>query len=95
MRNKPVFILPLFLTACESPGIKNDTLSDRVKACSGGFSITTQGDLHASVNKENLEGGLSAGVKEETRSIIFSEIPEKDRHEVYHDYIRCIEKHWN
>jgi len=92
---KCIFILPLFLSACESAGIKNDTLSDRVKACSAGFSVGTQANLHASLDKGNLSGGIDGGVKEETRSAIFSEMPEKDRHEVYHDYIRCIEKHWN
>lgn len=86
----------LLLTGCiSSPDIQDQSLSDRVKACSAGFSTRLQTSLGASLDKSNLKGGVNADFKEETKGIIFSEIPEQDRHAVYEDYIGCIEKNWN
>lgn len=93
---KCIAILGLFLTGCmNSPDIENKTLNDRVKACSAGFSEQIQGSLNASIEKANLNGKLDVGIKEETHSIIFSEIPEVDRLKAYEDYIGCIDKNWN
>lgn len=89
-------LIPGLLSGCmSSPDIQNKGLNDRVKACSAGFSERAQGSLNASIEKVNLKGDLDASVKEETQSIIFTEIPEKDRLGAYRDYIRCIEKSWN
>ncbi len=86
----------LFLQGgCASPQIQNDRLNDKVKACSAGFSSGAQGALHASLNKAALSGGIDGNAIEETRSIIFSEIPENMRVQAYEDYIKCIQKDWN
>lgn len=91
-----VILAAMFLTAnCASPEIQDDHLNDRVKACSGGFSVSTQGNLHACLKKVELKGGINGGILEETRSIIFSEIPENMRVQAYNDYIKCIQKDWN
>lgn len=94
--NLSYFIILLTLSACtHSPEIENNILRDRVKACSAGFSENTQADLHAVLNKAALDGELSGEIKEQTKSMIFESIPEKDREKAYRDYIRCIENNWN
>lgn len=88
-------IMILSIAACESPNIKDSILNDRVKACSAGFSEETQVALNASLNKAKLSGGLSGEAKDETRSVIFSQLPDGDKLKAYEDYIGCIEKNWN
>lgn len=97
MSIKACYFLPLFgLCACvNSPDIQNDVLNDRVKACSAGFSESAKLSLDASLNKAAMAGNITPEVKEETKSIIFSEIPDGDRLKAYEDYIGCIEKNWN
>jgi hypothetical protein len=95
MRKKSVLVA-LFLSGCiNSPEIQNDNLNDRVKACSAGFSENVQANLNASIDKAQLRGQIDGGIKEETRSIIFSQIPDVDRLKAYEDYIGCIERNWN
>lgn len=85
----------LFLGCVSSADIKDETLNDRVKACGGGFSETSQASLAASLNKASLAGEGKAGIYEETKAIIFSEIDAPYRIKAYEDYITCIEKKWN
>ncbi len=95
IRNK-IVLLALLLSGCmHSPDIQNSNLNDRVKACSAGFSDNVQGDLNASIDRAALKGQIDGGVKEETRAIIFSQIPDGDKLKAYEDYIGCIEKNWN
>lgn len=85
-----------FLASCnDSSDIKDSMINDRVKACSAGFSRENGAALSASLDKASLKGDLSGNFKEETKSIIFSEIPDADRVKAYEDYISCIEKNWN
>lgn len=94
--NKKIILIGLMMTGCMSfPEIQDKTLNDRVKACSAGFSEQVQGSLNVSMDKAHLIGGVNSNIKEETRSIIFSQIPEKDRLKAYEDYIGCVEKNWN
>lgn len=97
MSIKACYFLPLFgLCACvNSPDIQNETLNDRVKACSAGFSEDTRVSLHASLDKAALAGALTPEIKQETKSIIFTQLPESDRLKGYEDYIACVEKDWN
>jgi hypothetical protein len=91
-----LLLVGLVLSGCmNSPDIEDKTLNDRVKACSAGFSEQVQCGLNASMDKAQLKGGIDSSIKEETKSIIFSEIPEKDRLRAYEDYIGCIQKNWN
>ena len=92
---KSIVLVGIMLSGCSSPNIENQCLNDRVKACSAGFSQETQAALHASLEKAKLQGELSGDVKQETRSMIFSQMAEKDKLKAYEDYIKCIEKHWN
>lgn len=85
----------IFLVGCHSPEVSDIKINDRVKACSAGFSEDTQTALHASANKLTLEGGASSDFKQETKSIIFSQLPDGDRLKAYEDYIACVENDWN
>jgi hypothetical protein len=89
-------LILFFLPGCiNSPEIHNETLNDRVKACSAGFSESAKVSLDASLNKAALSGSITPEVREETKGIIFSEIPDADKIKAYEDYIGCIEKNWN
>lgn len=83
------------VTGCRTPDLEDTKINDRVKACSAGFSEETRASLHASIDKANLSGDITPEMKEETRSIIFSQLPESDRLKGYEDYIACVEKDWN
>jgi hypothetical protein len=83
------------LAACSSTEIENKTLDDRVKACSAGFSIETQAALNASVQKAQLKGDIGGDMREETKAVIFSQMPDQYKLKAYEDYIGCIEKNWN
>lgn len=85
----------LSLCACSSPNIQDNTLNDRVKACSAGFSDTAKDSLNGSVSMLNLQGGISNDFREQTKSVIFDELPPADRLKGYEDYITCVEKNWN
>jgi|GEM_PF-4432124 len=87
--------LVTFVGCTPSPDIQDGGLNDRVKACSAGFSEGTRMGLDASLHKLSLSGELTSDVKEETRSLIFDEIPNDDRLKAYEDYISCIQKKWN
>lgn len=86
---------PILLTACSSHDIKDSIVSDRVKACSAGFSDETQAKLHASLHKASASGNVDGDVKQETKSLIFAETPIKDHVKVYEDYLKCVEANWN
>jgi len=93
---KIVIIAGLILSSCDrSADIQDDVINDRVKACSAGFSNETTLALRSSLNKLALSGYFAGEFKHDTRSAIFSEIPELDRVKAYEDYISCIEKNWN
>ena len=80
------------LTAClKTADIKNQTLRDRVCACSAGFSNDVSAGLQLAYDKTTLKGGVLADLKSESQSVIFSQLPEQDRLKAYEDYIRCIE----
>lgn len=85
----------VLISGCESNTIKDDKINDRVKACSAGFSEDIQAQLHASLNKIPLSGGIGADIKEETKSLIFAETPVEQHLQVYEDYIKCVEDNWN
>ena len=88
-------LLPLLLAACSSHDIKDSIVSDRVKACSAGFSDETQAKLHASLEKAAASGGIEGDIKQETKSLIFAETPIEDHVKVYEDYLKCVEANWN
>lgn len=88
-------LLPLLLVACSSHDIKDSVVSDRVKACSAGFSDETQVKLHASLEKAAATGGIEGDVKQETKALIFAETPIEDHLKVYEDYLKCVEANWN
>lgn len=88
-------LLPLLLVACSSHDIKDSVVSDRVKACSAGFSDETQAKLHASLEKAAATGSIEGDVKQETKSLIFAETPIEDHVKVYEDYLKCVEANWN
>lgn len=88
-------LMALCLVGCHSPEVHDDKINDRVKACSAGFSEETQASLHASLNTLSLSGDISPDFKQETKSIIFSQLAETDRLKAYEDYISCVESDWN
>lgn len=92
---KVKLLLPLLLVACSSHDIHDSVVSDRVKACSAGFSDETQAKLHASLEKAAATGGIEGDVKQETKALIFSETPIEDHIKVYEDYLKCVEDNWN
>lgn len=85
----------ILLTACSSHDIKDSVVSDRVKACSAGFSDETQAKLHASLDKASASGAIDGDVKRETKSLIFAETPIEEHVKVYEDYLKCVEANWN
>lgn len=85
----------LLMCGCSSPDIQDQHLNDRVKACSAGFSESTCLGLHASLNRAALQGGINSDIREETKSMIFNEIPDGDKLKCYEDYINCVESNWN
>lgn len=86
----------LFMTGCTpTSDIKNQTLRDRVCSCSGGFSSDVGADLQLAYDKASIKGDAGASFKEESKAIIFSQLPEQDRLKAYEDYIACIENDWN
>lgn len=87
-------ICALGLTACANDKIQDSVVSDRVKACSAGFSDDLQAQLHASLSKAN-GGDLTADIKQETQALIFAETPIDQHLQVYEDYIKCVESNWN
>jgi hypothetical protein len=87
--------IPILLVACSSHDIKDSVVSDRVKACSAGFSDETKAKLHASLEKTAASGSIEADVKQETKSLIFAETPIEDHVKVYEDYLKCVEANWN
>lgn len=88
--------LPLVLTACTTNyEIKDAVVSDRVKACSAGFSEDLRAQLHASLDKAIAAGEMDADLHEETRVLIFAETPVEQHLQVYEDYIKCVEQNWN
>ena len=88
-------LLPLLIAGCSSHDIHDSVVSDRVKACSAGFSDETQAKLHASLEKAAATGGIEGDVKQETKALIFAETPIEDHVKVYEDYLKCIEANWN
>ena len=90
-----VGIAAITLIGCRSPDVGDNKINDRVKACSAGFSQETRASLHAQIDKASLAGDITPEIKEETRSIIFSQLAESDRLKGYEDYIACVEKDWN
>ena len=94
--NIQCLITLLILSGCaDNPNIEDRTLNDRVKACSSGFSENIKGNLDASLDKSAISGKITGETRQETKSLIFDAMPEKDRLKAYEDYIACIEKHWN
>jgi hypothetical protein len=87
--------ISLLLTACSSHDIQDSVVSDRVKACSAGFSDETQAKLHASLEKAAMSGSIGTDVKQETKALIFAETPVEDHVKVYEDYLACVEANWN
>lgn len=90
-----VFFIPFLLTACSSHNIKDSVVSDRVKACSAGFSDETRAQLHASLEKASASGTIDGAIKQETKSLIFAETPIEEHVKVYEDYLKCVEANWN
>lgn len=90
-----VLSISLLLAACSSHDIKDSVVSDRVKACSAGFSDETRAKLHASLEKAAATGGIEGDVKQETKALIFAETPIEDHVKVYEDYLACVEANWN
>lgn len=90
-----LFGLPILILGCNSPEVSDIKVNDRVKACSAGFSEGMQAALHASANKASLSADLTGEFKEETRSIIISELPDADKLKGYEDYIKCVQTNWN
>lgn len=90
-----LFAALILSPGCNSPEVSDGKINDRVKACSAGFSEEVRASLHASLDKADLAGDISPSIKQETRSIIFSQLPEADRLRGYEDYIACVEKDWN
>lgn len=91
-----LFAGAIALVCCRGPAdIDNDLLNDRVKACSAGFSSSTRAGLHAELTKASLEGKVGGDFSEDTKSMIFAELPEQDREKGYRDYIGCIQQNWN
>lgn len=88
-------IVSIILSACSSHDIKDSVVSDRVKACSAGFSDETQAKLHASLDKASASGDIDGDVKQETKSLIFAETPIEEHVKVYEDYLKCVEANWN
>jgi hypothetical protein len=91
----PIVTASILLTACSSHDIKDSVVSDRVKACSAGFSDETQAKLHASLEKQSASGTIDGNIKQETKSLIFAETPIEDHVKVYEDYLKCVEANWN
>lgn len=87
--------LSLILTSCTSYEIKDSVVSDRVKACSAGFSEDLRAQLHASLSKMDTSGALEGDIKEETKALIFAETPTEQHLQVYEEYIKCVEQNWN
>lgn len=88
----PILVL---LTACSPHNIQDSVVSDRVKACSAGFSDETRAQLHASLEKAAASGTIDGDVKQETKSLIFAETPIEEHVKVYEDYLKCVEANWN
>ena len=84
------------LSGCtKTIGIENQSIRDRVCACSAGFSDDIDASLQLAYDKTALKGGSILDFKNESQSIIFAEIPSQDKLKAYEDYINCIEKNWN
>ncbi|MBL0942248.1 MAG: hypothetical protein IBJ00_05960 [Alphaproteobacteria bacterium] len=84
------------LSGCAfSPDISDSRLEDRVVACSAGFERSTGASLKAAYDKIKIQGQGSLDFHEQAQSIIFSELPQKDRLKAYEDYIQCVEQDWN
>jgi hypothetical protein len=94
--SKSIVGMSLILSGCAfSPDISDSQLEDRVVACSAGFERSTGASLKAAYDKATIQGQGSLDFHEHAQSIIFSELPQKDRLKAYEDYIRCVEKDWN
>ncbi len=89
-----IMCMPIIVGACEGHDIKDSVVSDRVKACSAGFSDDLRASLHASLEKAT-GGEITADIKEETQALIFQETPIDQHLQVYEDYIKCVESNWN
>jgi hypothetical protein len=88
--------LLLGIVSCNNHAdIDNVVLSDRVKACSAGFSSSTRAGLHAQLAKASLQGNVGGEFGEETKSMIFDELSLQDREKGYRDYIGCIKENWS
>lgn len=90
-----IVIVSLIMISCSSHEIKDSVVSDRVKACSAGFSDETRAQLHASLEKASASGTIDGDVKQETKSLIFAETPIEEHVKVYEDYLKCVEANWN
>ncbi len=97
LSNNIQYLITLLILSgfADNPNIQDQTLNDRVKACSSGFSESIRGSLDASLDKSAINSKITGETRQETKSLIFDAMPEKDRLKAYEDYIVCIEKHWN